>query len=855
MNSEHRQLNIKRKIPPLERILNLFRKGMEESYFTVVAGPGYGKTQVASYFAESADCRLIWVSLNTLDRIPSTFWQRFVRSVSVDFPDLALKLEKMKFPTNFSEFSVFYKYFSQEIYSGKQALIIIDNYNLVNESEVARFFDLLVRAEIENLCIVVMSNNNKNLPRQNRNYMITAQDLTFTLDETQALFKMYDVVMAPRILQQMHDHAGGWPLALYLMVKHYRENPLIYDDFREVDLSAIYQLFEESFYKKYENSIKRSMIKLAMLNGFSIDLLPFITETETDAAQIRDFVLEFTFVSYDSVRKMYTFQPLYREFLLSKKALLAETEVNTLLETAGDWFHKNDYWQEAVTCFRRCGNFDKMEEALSVWPFDLATGNQIRFYLEQLELLSEQILNDHPFMKFIKAYIYVLLSELVKAQKLYFELEEYLLQNKNEKNNQLLGEVYLSLAQISILQTNTKFVSYYKKAGKLIEKSMYRSRKIPYVGNNSLIYLYAKKSKKTGILKTSGKAGELKKIEGAFMKAAPQRYHLLNTGGSGVEFLFAAEAAYHTGDFARASQMAYKTIYFSSEFEQHDIYCNAHIILLRLGIVHGDYNEAKSHVDAIEQYVNSKNDIWLYGLLDCIKAWFSIITGTLTHNAALISEGDFSNLISPPINSGRDLFIHAYYLFYSKQYLRLSTYLDFFKRFASKKGMWLGVLNSYIMQAICYYHMNQEKKALELFRTAYEMTYENNIIMPFIELGANIRGLLDYVKKTNDGLFDMDWINNIYQKASSYAKRVTSMGKESAKTDKENVNAKKFSLSKREEEILNCLAQGLTREEIANFYSISISTVKKHITNVYNKLGAVNRADAIYIATSNKLLV
>jgi LuxR family maltose regulon positive regulatory protein len=54
--------------------------------------------------------------------------------------------------------------------------------------------------------------------------------------------------------------------------------------------------------------------------------------------------------------------------------------------------------------------------------------------------------------------------------------------------------------------------------------------------------------------------------------------------------------------------------------------------------------------------------------------------------------------------------------------------------------------------------------------------------------------------------------------------------------------------------VLTELSQGLTREEIAGHLSLSVNTVKSVIRSVYNKLGAVNRADAVRIATSLGLL-
>jgi len=52
-------------------------------------------------------------------------------------------------------------------------------------------------------------------------------------------------------------------------------------------------------------------------------------------------------------------------------------------------------------------------------------------------------------------------------------------------------------------------------------------------------------------------------------------------------------------------------------------------------------------------------------------------------------------------------------------------------------------------------------------------------------------------------------------------------------------------LSKREREILELVAQGLANPEIARRLFVSLATVKTHINNVYGKLGAKSRTDAV----------
>ncbi len=61
-------------------------------------------------------------------------------------------------------------------------------------------------------------------------------------------------------------------------------------------------------------------------------------------------------------------------------------------------------------------------------------------------------------------------------------------------------------------------------------------------------------------------------------------------------------------------------------------------------------------------------------------------------------------------------------------------------------------------------------------------------------------------------------------------------------------------LSKRELEILTLMSQGLDYNQIADKTFISPKTVRKHIENIYTKLQAHNKVEAIAIAKKNSLI-
>ncbi len=62
------------------------------------------------------------------------------------------------------------------------------------------------------------------------------------------------------------------------------------------------------------------------------------------------------------------------------------------------------------------------------------------------------------------------------------------------------------------------------------------------------------------------------------------------------------------------------------------------------------------------------------------------------------------------------------------------------------------------------------------------------------------------------------------------------------------------SLSAREIEILACVCQGLSNQQIADRLFISKRTVDKHRANILEKTGCRNTADLVVYAIKNKLV-
>ena len=87
------------------------------------------------------------------------------------------------------------------------------------------------------------------------------------------------------------------------------------------------------------------------------------------------------------------------------------------------------------------------------------------------------------------------------------------------------------------------------------------------------------------------------------------------------------------------------------------------------------------------------------------------------------------------------------------------------------------------------------------------------------------------------------------EEAQLPAARIASVG-----ADKTRPETSPEGLTARETEVLGLLASGKTNKEIAQELVLSVSTVQRHVANIYAKIGARGRAEATAYALSRGII-
>jgi LuxR family maltose regulon positive regulatory protein len=198
------------------------------------------------------------------------------------------------------------------------------------------------------------------------------------------------------------------------------------------------------------------------------------------------------------------------------------------------------------------------------------------------------------------------------------------------------------------------------------------------------------------------------------------------------------------------------------------------------------------------------------------------------------------------------------YLFSVKRSSAALAILDRWGEKYSSGDFVIGKIGKKVLEAVCRYQIQDKDGAYRALAAAWELAQPEGLVMPFIELGKDMRALLEAALKDGFSGVPAKILENLRRDSSVYAKKlftvIEKFRRVSSPVHKVKTPRRGTVLSYRELEILKGLAHGFTREEIARISSISVNTVKSTIRNVYNKLGALNRADAVRKATAKGIL-
>ncbi len=150
----------------------------------------------------------------------------------------------------------------------------------------------------------------------------------------------------------------------------------------------------------------------------------------------------------------------------------------------------------------------------------------------------------------------------------------------------------------------------------------------------------------------------------------------------------------------------------------------------------------------------------------------------------------------------------------------------------------------------------KREEALKIIEQAVSLAQPGGFIFPFIESGPAMVELLERLASRGSGGYHLEKLLDAFKRKSSGEESHASEHQQ-AKIIKNEVFAQTPEheyLTQREIEIVSFLAEGLKNKEIAGKLSLSPTTIKKHIYNIYQKWDVHSRVSVVVKARERGII-
>jgi LuxR family maltose regulon positive regulatory protein len=791
---------------------------------------GYGKTTSVRSYLNKKQVEPVWVSLLGSDGSEIVFWHKLSVAIGRLDPEIGDQLNKHGFPIDALQIAKSIDLITNLI-GDEPVVIVIDDYHIIeNNKHIDQLVELIIQEEIANLHIVLISRNRPrfnhiNLISKRLSYYLDTSILAFTIQEVKTYFEFMKVSISEQELDRIYSYTKGWISAVYLMLLGLQRNIPV------TEISNINQLVESNLFDTLSQKMQHTLVSLAVLDSFTLPKAIRVLD-DPEVSQIVEHLMNINaFIEFNQQTKTYKLHHVLLDFLRSKHSS-DDKEIQKLYHRAGSWYLEQGEINYALDHYYRAGKIEELFEHLNHMENQEISYLGLELQLKICAIQPHELWIKYPF-PFLHIASNFILSGVESAARqgveILMTMQEYFASASGISESlrkRILGEIEV-ISILLVFNDTNKMIEHAAKANELLDGNIscvvFRDGEFT-LGMPHFLYTYYRE------------AGKLKETLDSILSGFPPKVY--DGCGTGCDVLAMAEYALETGDLANAELYARKSIYKAQAMNQIGIIICANLTLMRLFLVQGNAAGAKELMTQTKTLLtqsrqnmtaqsnaiyNTTLDLcegYLYGCLkvtEVIPPW--VRTGNMESNVFM-----FQGMAFPCIVYGKAVLL-------SENWVELEVLCEGFKERYAFFSNQLGLLHNAIYEAIASFHLHGKEAGTSILLPALREAQMDDIILPFAENADFLLPMLYELRGTSD--LDCIYLERVILSSEQYSETLKAM--------QPNTSL----LTEREVQVLRLLAQGMKQREIADALYLSISSVKRYLESIYQKLEANNKITAV----------
>jgi LuxR family maltose regulon positive regulatory protein len=302
---------------------------------------------------------------------------------------------------------------------------------------------------------------------------------------------------------------------------------------------------------------------------------------------------------------------------------------------------------------------------------------------------------------------------------------------------------------------------------------------------------------------------------------------------AGLILVTLGELVYQANELAEAERLIAQGMALIEPFELMGADISGQMALATLRQAQGAQAEARQIIQAVRQRIRQARFDAYEPLLATVEAELLLRQGAV-EPVEQWAETAVSSLNQVSYYQRElDLLVLARLRLQQNQAAAALGFLAELADSVQQAGRWLVQMSVLLLQAQAHQALGQVGEAEAALATAVRLAAPENYRRLFLNEGEPVATLLPAVRETAPAFVDA---------------LLADFGRDGA------VQPLAELLSERELEVLRLVADGRSNREIADQLFVTVGTVKKHLNNVYGKLGVARRTEAVAQARQLQLL-
>jgi LuxR family transcriptional regulator, maltose regulon positive regulatory protein len=404
------------------------RRGAESRLTLVSAPAGFGKTTLlAEWLAEAPgeDRSVAWLSLDSSDNEPASFWTCVVTALQTAVPGVgssALELiASSPLPTDLVLTTVL----NELAAAPREVWLVLDDYHLVDSHDVRKGMAFLLEHLPPNVHIVISTRADPDLPLSRWRVRgelveIRAADLRFTSDETAAyLNEATGLHLAAGDVEILEERTEGWIAALQLAalsIQGREDVSSFIARFAGNDRYIVDYLVDEVLEQQPE-PVREFLLHTAVLDRLTGPICDALTGRDDGSHMLTTLERANLFlVPLDDQRQWYRYHHLFADVLRAR--LLAERPdlVRLLHQRASGWYEAHDLAEDAVRHALAARDFDRAANLMELAAPEIRRNRQDPMMIGWLKALPDDAVRRSPVLSVFYGYMLMVSGDLDAAE-------------------------------------------------------------------------------------------------------------------------------------------------------------------------------------------------------------------------------------------------------------------------------------------------------------------------------------------------------------------------------------------------------------------------------------------------------